>query len=56
MGPFQYRDSELCCEKVSLRALAAVVGTPAYVYSKTALLESLADYERAFHGVPHVVC
>ena len=56
MGPFQYRDSELCCEDVSLRALAAVAGTPAYVYSKAALLESLDGYERAFHAVPHVVC
>ena len=56
MGPFQYRDSELCCEDVSLRALAAVAGTPAYVYSKAALLESLAGYARAFHDVPHVVC
>ena len=56
MSPFQYRDSELCCEEVSLRALAAVAGTPAYVYSKAALLESLAGYGRAFHDVPHVVC
>src|SRR5256886_11419601 len=56
MSPFQYRDSELCCEEVSLRALAAVAGTPAYVYSKAALLESLAGYGRAFRDVPHVVC
>ena len=56
MGPFQYRDSELCCEAVSLRALATVAGTPAYVYSKAALLESLGGYERAFRDVPHVVC
>src|SRR5882672_12492004 len=56
MGPFQYRDSELCCEQVSLRALAAVAGTPAYIYSKAALLESLAGYGRAFRDVPHVVC
>src|SRR5947208_10470723 len=56
MSPFQYRDSELCCEEVSLRALAAVAGTPAYVYSKAALLESLAGYSRAFYDVAHVVC
>lgn len=56
MGPFQYRDSQLCCEDVSLRALAAVTGTPTYVYSKAALLESLGAYSRAFHDVPHVVC
>ena len=56
MAPFQYRDSELCCEEVSLRALAAVVGTPAYVYSKAAILESLSGYARAFHDVSHLVC
>ena len=56
MNPFQYRDTELYCEEVPLRALAGVVGTPAYIYSKNALLESLAGYERAFRDVPHVVC
>jgi diaminopimelate decarboxylase len=56
MDHFRYRDSELCCEQVSLRALAAVAGTPLYVYSKAALLEGLAGYHRAFKDVPHVVC
>ena len=56
MGHFEYRDSELCCEQVSLRALAAVTGTPAYIYSKAALLEGLAGYHNAFRDVPHVVC
>jgi diaminopimelate decarboxylase len=56
MDHFQYRDSELCCEQVSLRALAAVAGTPVYVYSKAALLDGLAGYHRAFKDVPHVVC
>jgi diaminopimelate decarboxylase len=56
MDSFAYRNSELCCEQVSLRALAADVGTPAYVYSKASLLESLAAYDRAFAPVPHLVC
>jgi diaminopimelate decarboxylase len=56
MSHFAYCDSELCCEQVSLRALAAVAGTPTYVYSKSALLEGLAGYHRAFRDVPHVVC
>jgi diaminopimelate decarboxylase len=56
MDPFAYRHSELCCERVSLRALAAEVGTPAYVYSKAALLEGYRAYDRAFAEVPHVVC
>jgi diaminopimelate decarboxylase len=56
MDHFRYRDAELCCEQVSLRALAAVAGTPLYVYSKAALLDGLAGYHRAFKDVPHVVC
>jgi diaminopimelate decarboxylase len=56
MDPFVYRHSELSCERVSLRALAAATGTPAYVYSKAALLEGYRAYDRAFAEVPHVVC
>ena len=53
---FLYRDRHLSCEEVSLQTLADSVGTPAYVYSKAAILGSLAAYERAFASVPHVVC
>jgi diaminopimelate decarboxylase len=56
MAHFDYRRSVLSCEAVSLAALAADAGTPTYVYSKAALLESLAGYHRAFDGVPHLVC
>jgi diaminopimelate decarboxylase len=56
MDHFAYRKSELCCEQVPLGALAADVGTPAYVYSKAALLESYRAYDHAFAEVPHVVC
>ncbi|MBI1962410.1 MAG: diaminopimelate decarboxylase [Candidatus Rokubacteria bacterium] len=56
MDHFAYRHSELCCEQVVLRALAADVGTPAYVYSKAALLESYTAYDRAFAPVPHLIC
>lgn len=54
--PFLYRDRDLCCEEVSLRTLADAVGTPAYVYSKAAILGSFDAYERAFASVPHIVC
>ena len=56
MDHFTYRNFDLCCEQVSLRSLAAEVGTPAYVYSKAALLESYRAYDDAFAEVPHVVC
>jgi len=38
MNHFEVRDGALCCEDVSLTAIAEAVGTPAYVYS-TATLE-----------------
>jgi diaminopimelate decarboxylase len=41
---------------VPLATLAEAVGTPAYVYSKAALLESLGTYDAAFKDVPHIVC
>src|SRR5919197_4814554 len=56
MDPFPYRHFDLCCEQVSLRSLAADVGTPAYVYSKAALLEIYRAYDDAFAPVPHLVC
>jgi diaminopimelate decarboxylase len=56
MDHFTYRNFDLCCEQVSLRTLAADVGTPAYAYSKAALLESYRAYDAAFAEVPRVVC
>ena len=56
MSHFRYVNGELYCEGVALRAVADSAGTPTYVYSKAALLESFAAYDRAFSGVPHVVC
>src|SRR5213593_4494060 len=56
MDHFTYKNAELHCESVPLRAIADSAGTPAYVYSKAALLENLAAYDRAFASVPHVVC
>jgi diaminopimelate decarboxylase len=55
MDHFTYTNAELHCESVPLRVVADAVGTPTYIYSKAALLESYAAYDRAFAGVPHVV-
>jgi diaminopimelate decarboxylase len=41
---------------VSLAALAREFGTPLYVYSQRAMLDSLAAYQRALAGRPHLVC
>jgi diaminopimelate decarboxylase len=56
MDHFVYRNGDLSCEGVSLRALADAVGTPAYVYSSAALLDSYHAYDRAFADVPHTIC
>src|SRR5215475_2452762 len=53
---YQYRHGQLCCEALPLTKLADAVGTPAYVYSKAALLDSYAAYDHAFKDVPHLVC
>jgi len=56
MDHFTYKNTELHCESVPLRAVADAVGTPTYIYSRAALLESYGAYDRAFAGVPHVIC
>ncbi len=56
METFQYRGGELYCEGVPLREVAESVGTPTYVYSKTAILNSFRAYDRAFASVPHMIC
>jgi len=53
---YPYRHGQLCCEAVPLTKLADAVGTPAYVYSRAALLESYGAYDHAFKDVPHLVC
>jgi len=53
---YPYRHGQLCCESVPLTKVADAVGTPAYVYSKAALLDSYRAYDHAFKDVPHLIC
>lgn len=53
---FTYRDGVLFCEDVSLPCLAESYGTPAYVYSKAAVVSRFLAYETALAGLPHRVC
>jgi diaminopimelate decarboxylase len=51
------RNSEVVvCEGVDLTDVAARVGTPAYVYSRTAIEDALAELHRGFGALPHVLC
>lgn len=46
----------LHCENIPLAKLAERYGTPLYVYSATTILQRLADFQTAFHSIPHTVC
>jgi diaminopimelate decarboxylase len=47
---FSYRSNELFCEGVSLSHLASEIGTPLYVYSKTALVNRARRLFAALQG------
>ncbi len=51
-----YRDGELCMASHALSALAQAHGTPLFVYSKAAMLDALAAYQRGFAGRNAQIC
>ena len=53
---WEYREGSLFCEGVDLSRAASSHGTPAYVYSKRAILDSLQGYRNALAAVPHQIC
>jgi diaminopimelate decarboxylase len=57
-GLFRRRGETLAlhCDDLPLTNLAKRYGTPLYVYSATSLLARLADFNHAFHHVPHTIC
>src|SRR3970040_1080400 len=44
------------CEEVPLERIAARVGTPAYVYSKTSIRRAYQRFDAAFRSLPHTLC
>ncbi|MEI6205460.1 MAG: diaminopimelate decarboxylase [Desulfuromonadales bacterium] len=56
MNHFQYKGSELHAEDVALKNIAAVVGTPLYVYSHATLERHFNAFDTSFAGVPHTIC
>jgi diaminopimelate decarboxylase len=56
MEPFHYRDGQLYCEEVPVAELAARFGTPLYVYSQAAVLDTLNALLTAFAEVDPLVC
>jgi diaminopimelate decarboxylase len=51
-----YRGDVLHLEGVSLEALAAACGTPAYVYSRAHLVAQYRRLDEALAGLPHRIC
>jgi len=53
---FAYSQDDYYCDQIALADLARRVGTPAYVYSGTAILENYRAYTEAFGDLLHTVC
>jgi diaminopimelate decarboxylase len=53
---FAYREGRLYAEDVALEDLARKHGTPLFVYSRAAMLSSLAAYQRGFAGRKVKIC
>lgn len=51
-----HQDGQILFERVSLTSLAREHGTPLFVYSKAAMLDALAAYQRGLAGRPHLIC
>ena len=51
-----YRDGSLQVENLALSELAREHGTPLFVYSKAAMLDALAAYQRGFAGRSAQIC
>src|SRR5437667_7146128 len=53
---FEYKGDELWAEGVPLRAIAAEVGTPTYVYSHATLERHFKVFDAAFKRSKHIIC
>ena len=56
MHHFARKRGELFCEGVPLRRIASAVGTPVYVYSHATLSHHYRVFDKAFSGIPHLIC
>jgi len=56
MDYFQYKDDTLFAENVALTEIAKQFGTPCYVYSKAAIVNSWRTFDESFGSHPHKIC
>ena len=56
MHHFHYKQDELYCENVPVKAIAERAGTPFYLYSHATLVRHFKAFDGAFDGVQRLVC
>jgi len=56
MDGFRYKYGQLYCEDIPVASLAQRHGTPAYIYSRTAILNRLGDLQSAFQRTAPLLC
>jgi diaminopimelate decarboxylase len=52
----KYRGSQFFVEGISAGKLARKYGTPLYVYSQQSFLSNFQKFQRAFRGLPAIIC
>ncbi len=53
---FEYKNGQLYCEKIPIAEISKKVGTPFYLYSYNTLVRHFTVFDKAFEGIPHLVC
>jgi diaminopimelate decarboxylase len=53
---FEFKNDQLYCEGIPIQHIAEKVGTPFYVYSYQTLVRHFTVFDKAFNGIPHLVC
>jgi diaminopimelate decarboxylase len=56
MDHFEYRNGSLFAEDIAVSAIAAVYGTPCYVYSRATIERHWRAFDSAFGDHPHSIC
>ncbi len=56
MDAFKYKNKTLFCENVKIDDIISEVGTPAYIYSKNAILARYNELKSAFQDVETLIC
>lgn len=56
MDAFEYKDKTLFCERIKIEDIISKVGTPAYIYSKNAILARYHELKAAFREVDTLIC